>query len=172
MARVASIDPRIGLEGLGGAPLHTLAYANQGGPGGFAQVQRNMVGVESGGNYHALGPVTRNGDRAYGKYQVMGRNVPAWTREILGRAMTPEEFLADRDAQEAVFRAKMEEYYRRYGNWEDAASMWFTGRPYAQGRNLSDRYLTDEQYVRRATAGLSSSPPPAPDLATGGDWRA
>src|SRR5690348_11620676 len=55
---------------------------------------------ESGGNYGALGPVTRTGDRAYGKYQVMGANIPQWTAEVLGHAMTPQQFLASPQAQD------------------------------------------------------------------------
>lgn len=41
--------------------------------------------IESGGKYDALGPVTQAGDRAYGRYQVMGQNIPAWTKEVLGQ---------------------------------------------------------------------------------------
>lgn len=88
-----------------------------------------IASIESGGQpepYRALGPVTRDGDRAYGKYQVMGKNVGPWTKEILGREMTPQEFLADDKAQDAVVEAKMSSYAQKYGP-EGAGRAWFAG---------------------------------------------
>jgi hypothetical protein len=116
--------------------------------------------IESGGRYDLQGPVTRSGDRAYGRYQVMGANVGPWTERHYGRRLSPQEFLADQAAQDAVFRGEFGSYLSRYGNPQDAASMWFTGRPYAQGRTRSDAIpgvhpgLTGEQYVNRFIAGL------------------
>ena len=93
------------------------------------------------GNYGAIGqPVSRaNGteDRAYGAYQIMGANIPSWTKEVLGHSMTPEEFLADPQAQETVAMAKLGEYYRKFGSAEDVASAWFSGRP-LEGNNSYD----------------------------------
>jgi hypothetical protein len=106
--------------------------------------------------YDALGPITKDGDRAYGKYQVMGDNIPAWTKEVLGVEMTPDEFLADPKAQEAVAHAKLGEYLKETGNPQDAASMWFTGKPLAQGANLKDQNgVSGSQYAAIATAGMS-----------------
>lgn len=97
----------------------------------------NAIGTfESGNNYASLGPVTK-GDRAYGRYQVMGSNIPAWTKEVLGRSMTPQEFLQDQQAQDAVAHAKLGSYLSKYGNINDASSMWFSGRP-SQGNNSKD----------------------------------
>lgn len=114
--------------------------------------------TESGGNYQALGPVMQSGsyagDRAYGKYQVMGKNIPQWTREVLGREMTPQEFLADQNAQDAVFNAKFGASVEKYGNPQDAASVWFSGRPMAQAGNASDGYNTVPQYVEKFNKNL------------------
>lgn len=82
--------------------------------------------VESGGRYDALGPVTRTGDRAYGKYQVMGANIPEWTRQVLGRELTPQEFVSSPTAQDAVFKAKFGSYVQKYGP-QGAARAWFAG---------------------------------------------
>jgi len=93
----------------------------------------NALGkIESGGNYGALGPTTKRGDRAYGKYQVMGSNVGPWTQEALGKAMTPDDFLADKNAQEAVAKHYFGQALSKYGSPQDAASVWFTGRPLAK----------------------------------------
>jgi hypothetical protein len=85
------------------------------------------------GNYGVLGaPVERAGgrtDRAYGAYQIMGDNIPQWTKEILGYSMTPEEFLRDPQAQDTVAKAKLDQMYQQYGSIEDVASVWFSGRP-------------------------------------------
>lgn len=124
--------------------------------------------IESGGRYDEVGPVTRTGDRAYGKYQVMGENVGPWTREILGRELTPQQFLADQDAQEKVFSGKFGQYVQKTGNPQDAASMWFTGRPQAQGANRRDMLgTTGAEYVRRfdAAMGQGGQPMSAPAAA-------
>lgn len=97
----------------------------------------NAIGsFESGNNYSSLGPITK-GDRAYGRYQVMGRNIPQWTQEVLGRRLTPQEFLTDQAAQDAVAHAKLGGYFNKYGNTSDAASAWFSGRP-MRGNKSSD----------------------------------
>lgn len=113
--------------------------------------------IESGspqGNYRAVGPPTRNGARAYGRYQVMDFNIPNWTREVLGRAYTPQEFLADDRAQDAVFDAKFGQYVRRYGNPEDAAAAWFGGPGNVNNPSASDGNIDVAEYRRRFTAGL------------------
>ena len=88
--------------------------------------------IESGGNYGALGPTTKKGDRAYGKYQVMGSNVGPWTQATLGTAMSPDDFLADKNAQDAVAQRYFGQALSKYGNPQDAASVWFTGKPLAK----------------------------------------
>jgi hypothetical protein len=110
--------------------------------------------VESGGRYDAIGPVTKDGNRAYGKYQVMDFNIGPWTEKHLGRRMTPQEFLASPDAQDAVFEAEFGSYVSKYGNPQDAASAWFSGRPMAQAGNSSDGYTTVPEYVAKFSAAL------------------
>lgn len=122
--------------------------------------------IESGGKYDALGPVTQAGDRAYGRYQVMGQNIPAWTKEVLGQEMTPEQFVTNPKAQDAVFDAKFGGYVRKYGNPQDAASAWFTGKPLAEGGNAADQNgMTGARYVQNFNAGLPSQVSTAPALA-------
>ncbi|MFF4019998.1 hypothetical protein [Streptomyces sp. NPDC001843] len=82
---------------------------------------------ESGGNYHALGPMVGN-DRAYGRYQVMGANVGNWTAKYYGKRLTPQQFLSNPQAQDAVVRGVLGGYYKRYGA-AGAAAMWYSGQP-------------------------------------------
>lgn len=117
--------------------------------------------IESGGRYGLLGPATRSGDRAYGKYQVMGSNIPVWTREILGQSMTPQQFLANPQAQDAVFQGKFSQYLNKYGNPEDAASVWFSGQPLSKAANRSDVFgTTGASYVQKFDAALNRQPQP------------
>ena len=116
--------------------------------------------VESSGNYSALGPVITNkksryyGDRAYGAYQVMGRNIPQWTKEALGRSMTPQEFLRNRDAQDMVFTHRFGGDMKRTGSGRDAASIWHSGRTLAAAAKAgaSDGYMRTQDYVAKAEA--------------------
>jgi len=122
------------------------------------QLERGIARVESGGDYNAIGPDVkrrRGVDNAYGKYQVMGANVPGWTEQALGRRLTPQEFLRSPEAQEAVFRDQMTRNLQKYGTLEDAASVWFTGRPYAQALKAGARDVNMgvERYVRQAVGG-------------------
>lgn len=112
-----------------------------------------------------MGPLTSSGDRAYGKYQVMGANVGPWTKEALGTEMKPEEFVANPQAQDAVFSHKFGQYVEKYGNPQDAASVWFTGKPLAQGADRKDILgTTGSAYVdkfNRAMGAYPWSPPQA-----------
>ena len=96
-----------------------------------------IAGIESGGKYGILGPVTQSGDRAYGKYQVMGANVGPWTKEVLGAPMSPQQFLASPQAQDAVFQAKFGQYVQKYGP-EGAARAWFAGPGGMNNLNAKD----------------------------------
>ena len=113
-----------------------------------------ISGIESGGRYDLLGPLTKTGDRAYGKYQVMGNNIPQWTKDALGTSLTPEQFLADKDAQEKTFTHQFGQYVQKYGP-SGAAAAWFAGPGGMNNPNASDLYgTTVADYKRRFNAGL------------------
>jgi hypothetical protein len=122
--------------------------------GGGGDYGRAISGIESGGRYDLLGPVTGSGDRAYGKYQVMGTNVPEWTRAALGVSMTPQQFLADTNAQDAVFNHRFGQYVDRYGP-QGAAKAWFAGEGGMNNPDAKDQLGTSvAEYARRFQAGL------------------
>jgi hypothetical protein len=99
----------------------------------LARMRATTAKMESGNNPRILGKVIPSGpyagDRAYGLYQVMGKNVPDWTEKALGRRMTPEEYLNDTEAQHAVYNKIAGDNLRKYGNIPDAVSVWASGRP-------------------------------------------
>lgn len=108
--------------------------------------------VESGGNYRAIGPATRNGDRALGKYQVMSANVRPWSKEVLGREVTPTEFMNSPELQDAIFNAKFGSYVEKYGP-EGAARAWFAGEGGMNDPNRKDALGTSvSDYSRKFMA--------------------
>ena len=146
-ATLAALANRMGVTPTGQAggsitPGTPGDYA--GPPGGGDNYSKAIAGIESGGRYDLVGPQTSSGDRAYGKYQVMGNNVPEWTRAALGKAMTPQEFLADTAAQEAVFKHRFGSYVEKYGP-VGAAKAWFAGEGGMKNPNASDLYGTTVQ---------------------------
>lgn len=93
----------------------------------FEQFFSAISEQESGGRYNAVG-VWVNGHRAYGKYQVMDFNIPSWTKKHYGKSLTPQQFLNNPKAQEAVARGVLQGYYNKYGA-RGAASAWYSGNP-------------------------------------------
>lgn len=114
-----------------------------------------IAAVESrgSGDYAAVGPVVEKGmyagQRAYGRYQVMEGNIGPWTKEVLGREMTKEEFLADREAQDAVVEHELRKSFERFGTYDDAASVWFSGQPASRSQNRSDGFTSAPDYIKK-----------------------
>jgi hypothetical protein len=139
-------------------------------PYSLEQLQNAFGYVESSNRYDAIGPETRRGGNAYGRYQVMDFNVPSWSEQYYGQRLTPQEFLANPQAQDAVFYGRMGEYYSQgQGAPEDrvrnAASLWFTGQPYsAETANRSDGFINNQQYGDRILRALGSAPQGASEM--------
>jgi hypothetical protein len=125
----------------------------------MANYRDAIAAVESrgSGDYQARGPRTRSGDRAYGRYQVMGANIPSWTQQALGYQMTPQQFLADPTTQDKVFDTIFGGYLKQ-GPPQDAISRWFTGQPLAVGKYRVDvNRMTGQRYVDKVMANLGQS---------------
>lgn len=114
-----------------------------------------IANIESrgSGGYAAVGPQTRSGDRAYGKYQIMGNNIGEWSQAALGKRISIEEFMASPEAQDKIFDHRFGQYVRQFGNPQDAASAWLTGKPLSGGADRRDINGTSgAEYVRRFNA--------------------
>ena len=117
-----------------------------------------IAGIESAGQpnggYGAVGPVAnKQGNRAYGKYQVLDTNIGPWTQEVLGKAMSPQEFLANPQAQDAVFQAKFGQYQQKYGP-EGASRAWFAGEGGMNSPGASDvNGMTVQRYAQKFLQG-------------------
>jgi hypothetical protein len=118
------------------------------------RAQGAISNIESGGRYDIKGPVTASGDQALGKYQVMGANVAPWTKEVMGRAMTPQEFISSPDAQDAVFNGKFGQYAEKYGA-PGASKAWFAGEGGMKNPNAKDQLGTTVMaYADKFTGGM------------------
>jgi hypothetical protein len=74
--------------------------------------------------------------------------------------MTPEQFLSNPDAQEAVFKAKFGDYVQKYGP-EGAAKAWFAGEKGMNNPNAKDVLgTTVAGYGQKFTQALGPQVPP------------
>jgi len=129
----------------------------------LAQVMRGIAHVESQDSndpYNLVSKPSRNGDRAYGKYQIMGNNIPSWTKEALGTAMTPQQFMASPEAQEKTAAFHLNKSLQAGYSPQDTASIWFSGRPQSKAGNARDAYgTTVPQYVNKFNQGYKQGQP-------------
>ena len=90
---------------------------------------------ESGGRYDAVGQYVPGQGRAVGIGQVMPANIGPWTKKYYGKALTPEEYLANPAAQDAVvngeFNRMLTREFKRGASEEvavrRAAAEWYGG---------------------------------------------
>lgn len=145
-----------GLGGLLGTLTGGSAANSNGATGSVSLFGKAIQSIESGGNYGALGPVTASGDRAYGAYQVMGANIPGWTKEALGQSLTPSQFLSSATAQDAVFEKIFGGYVGKYGA-TGAAKAWFGGPGAVGGSGTATDMLgtSVDQYATKFNDAVS-----------------
>lgn len=104
-------------------------------PPGLDRFMYAVGQVESGGNYRARNPYSG----AYGKYQIMPSNWPAWAARYLGDSdakQTPAN-------QEKVAAGKFTSLYRSLGSWRRVAYWWLTGSKRTWGwSSYASRYVS------------------------------
>ncbi|HYO44621.1 MAG TPA: hypothetical protein VES19_15590 [Candidatus Limnocylindrales bacterium] len=113
-------------------------------PPGLGTFMEALGFVESGGRYTARNPVSG----AYGKYQIMPSNWPAWAARYLGdRKARPTPRNQDR-----VAAGRLTDLYRSYGSWQRTAYWWLTGK--SGPRRTWSSYAI--RYVDRVMKGYRS----------------
>ena len=120
-------------------------------PPGLAEFMGGLAQIESGGRYDARNPDSG----AYGKYQIMPANWPAWARRYLRMTKAPT---TPRN-QERVAAGRITDLYRAYGAWDRTAYWWLTGK--RGPRETWSHYAT--HYVDNVMAGYRmrrATPPP------------
>ena len=138
--RVASARVRAPLAAVLAAALsiHLLPGASLAHAPGIDRFMAATGQVESGGRYDAVNPISG----AYGKYQILPSNWPAWAAKYLGDANarpTPTN-------QEIVARGKFHDLYHWLGAWRQVSYWWLTGR---DGRQVYPWSTTATTYVRK-----------------------
>lgn len=127
------------------------SWATSGGAD-LSAAAKAISGIE--GNYDSIGPATKTGDHGYGRYQVMGANVAEWTKKYWGTVLTPQQFLANHAAQDAVFKGQFGAYAAKYGP-EGAARAWFAGPGGMNNPNAHDVLgTTVAGYSKKFQSGL------------------
>ncbi len=123
-------------------------------PPGLSRFMAAIASVESGGRYTAENATSG----AYGKYQIMPANWPAWAKQYLGNANakpTPKN-------QEKVAAGKMTSLHNWLGSWRRVAYWWLTGSSRKTGWSS---YAT--RYVNKVMDRYRKGSKSAPAL----DWR-
>ena len=125
-------------------------------PPGLGKFMNAVGRVESGGRYTARNKTSG----AYGKYQIMPSNWPAWARTYLGNAkakQTPAN-------QEKVAAGKFRDLYRWLGSWRRVAYWWLTGSSRPSGWSSTARSYVNKvmHYYASASAKMPKAPKPGP----------
>lgn len=133
---------------MGAAPSSMLSPginpASGGASGGSGSYRDAIASIESAGSgdYKAVGPTHPKMGRALGRYQIMEANIGPWSREVLGREVTPDEFMANPELQDVIFDGKFQGYVQQFGP-EGAAQAWFAGPGGVGKTNRKDSLGTD-----------------------------
>ncbi len=124
-------------------------------PAGLARFMYAMGKVESGGRYTARNPYSG----AYGKYQIMPSNWPAWAKTYLGNSrakQTPAN-------QEKVAAGKFTSLYRSLDSWKRVAYWWLTGSKRTTGwSSTAKHYVARVMRLYAKAGGKKAGPDPAP----------
>ena len=79
------------------------------------QLMEKMAQVESGGRYDAYNPNDPSG--AYGRYQILGDNIPSWAEAAGLPGVTVDQFHKSPDIQDQVAKYHFGNYLNKYGPW-------------------------------------------------------
>ncbi len=120
-------------------------------PPGLATFMYAIGKVESGGRYTAV----NKHSGAYGKYQIMPSNWPAWAKTYLGNSkakQTPAN-------QEKVAAGKFTSLYRSRGSWRRVAYWWLTGSKQTTGWSAyARRYVNKVMRLYAKGGGTDTTP--------------
>lgn len=162
-------------EAMGQNPTETVGgYTyDMGSPAGspnMSPYRDAIASIESAGSgdYNAVGPTDPRLGRALGRYQIMEANIGPWSREVLGQEITPEQFMANPNLQDAIFDGKFGGYVEQFGP-EGAAQAWFAG-PGGVGKTGRRDVLGTSvgQYGQKFTQALGGG---SPTVSTRGGYQ-
>lgn len=97
-------------------------YASTGGNTSLDSLMAAIRSKESSGRYGVVNPDSG----AAGAYQMMPGNVTNWSRSVLGRSVSMNEFLKSPQIQDQIARYQLGQYLKKYGA-AGAAVAWYGG---------------------------------------------
>jgi hypothetical protein len=132
VASIANRVPGVKLEAKNELKSTAIANKPETNPDDITALRRAIIGQESGGKFNAVNPHSN----ALGYGQLMPYNVAPWTKEALGKPLTPRQYLNNPEAQIKTIDHKLSQYFREglkaTGNSLEAvrftASKWYSGR--------------------------------------------
>lgn len=128
------------------------------GPVSIERAKDAISHIESGGDYDAITDSKTALGRALGKYQVMEGELAGQLKDAGLPSMSPEEFLKNHSAQEQLFSVEFGKLMNKYGNFNDAASVWFSGKPAAEAAGRRDALgTTVPKYLATVNARLATT---------------
>ena len=125
-----------------------------------------MAGQESGWDYYARN--TSSG--AFGKYQIMPFNWPAWSEKYLGQRQADQTPYN----QEKVAYGKLRDLYIWLGSWKRVAYWWLTGSSEKNEKRWSayaKGYVRNIMQLRKKAPARFEMPPKTSSKPAKGDWR-
>lgn len=118
------------------------------------KLYKAITNKESGGNPQAINKDTG----AIGLGQLMPGNVAAWSEQVLGRVMNPDEFLDNPDKQKQIIKGKLRDYFTEAlkaagGDKDEAirrvASRWYSGQGDLYNKNTDEgKYPSIAEYTK------------------------
>jgi hypothetical protein len=130
-----------------GAQLTATVDAAKGGRLSIDEFMAGLACIESSGRFDAV----NKSSGAFGKYQVMPRNWPAWADRYLGNRWARP---SPRN-QEYVVRGRILDLYAKRGSWRMVAYWWLTGNGETDERTWSKQaigYVDNVMSVARRAA--------------------
>lgn len=122
------------------------AIPASGGNMSLGAILRALAQQESGGNFGAI----NQDSGALGAYQVMPSNLAGnrgWDYEALGRNVSTQEFLRNKQLQQQIVRYKFNQYLQQHG-LRGALSAWYSGDPNKwNDRDPQGNYPSIHNYV-------------------------
>ena len=127
-------------------------------PPGLLAFKESTGEIESGGNYYARNAYSG----AYGKYQIIPSNWPAWARTYLGSSTAPQT----PTNQERVASGKFTSLYNWLDSWPRVAYWWLTGSSATSGWSSYAKSYVERVMTMYRAGGPAGTSEPAPTVST------
>lgn len=136
------------------AVLPSPAQVNPAATPPVVALSRAIIGQESSADPQSLNPHSG----ALGLAQIMPANLSAWSKDILGYRLTPDEFLNNPELQLKIIEHKLSEYWQEAladssGDEELAvlrvASYWYSGNPNLYTSTVRQSYKGKDGQLHR-----------------------